>query len=104
MATVVRKLKPKRIASAKAYRRHDKHKHHLKNRPFHHDQDGFFVPVFLAIRSYSGGGATGLYNTEYLASGCRDVGTGTKDRGDTLTFQEVIVLGWDNPANHDHDV
>ena len=46
MATVVRKLKPKRIASAKAYRRHDKHKHHLKNRPFHYDQDGFFVSVF----------------------------------------------------------
>ncbi len=40
MATVVRRLKPIRITSTKAYRRHNKHKEDLKGRPDRFDQDG----------------------------------------------------------------
>ena len=86
MATVVRKLKPKRIASAKAYRRHDKHKHHLKNRPFHYDQDGFFCFRASSGNLSSGSGAAGLYNTEDFAGSGRDVSAGTEDGSNTFTF------------------
>ena len=47
MATVVRKLRPKRIASAKAYRRHDKHKHALRNRRDYQNPGDFLILTFF---------------------------------------------------------
>ncbi|MBT4891089.1 MAG: hypothetical protein HON65_16195 [Rhodospirillales bacterium] len=42
-ATIVRRLTTKRIPSAKAYRRHDKH----KSRPDVINRDGFFIACGL---------------------------------------------------------